>query len=349
MSQRIIQRPLPVWKRRALHAAGFATLALCFLGLIAFAAGEAELKALLGGLPFGPRDYGLAVIPMLGTPLLFYLILVGRLTKRYGSCELVPGALLLRPLWGPEEKGMLFAIAWVEVARVEEREECVRLELRNETFRYVPTTDPTEVELLLQLHREAEGKLAGEPEDPDAVPITKGPRAWIGFAWGLWVLLFGLAFIGCVLKGIGRFAPGLGRGDPELLELLLLLVLPPLFTWFCRVQIPRLTGSEFEVGARQVRFVEGGLIVNGLWIPYASLSFASLDPFLALAWEEERRLIWVGDALGPILSRSRAHSSCPPESSEAPAWAQRREVRGYALATAALGGFVALSWWVFVA
>lgn len=337
----LIANPLPRAKLRVLQVTGFLALAVIVVGFGAFVVNEAEITALISSLPFGPEDAGWAVMPFLSLPVFLYLLLVGRWSQRYGSCELVPGALLLRPLTGPEEKpGNLTPVALSSVTRAEDLDPGLRLEFLSGGFAHVPTQTHEEVKRILDLIEGADAS-----QDP-LFHLQRGCLTWPDLLRFLWYTLFFLPAAGCTLRGVARFAPGLGRGELAP-ELLLLVVLLPLMVWIGRTRVPRWIGTEHRALAPNVQLVAGGLILPATFLPYEGLSAARWGRYLALSAGEDKRLVWAGpelDALWEAL-RERAPESL---SSSPPDWLPADPTRGYALSSLVLGSLLAIQAWVFV-
>ena len=338
----LISRPLPRAKLRVLQATGFLAILLGVGGFVALLANETEVNDAIAALPFGPKDAGAAVLPLLGVPAFLFLLLLNRYSRLYGSCELVPGALLLRPLWGPGERGAVTTLAWSRVARLEERAETVRLELESGVIAHVPTVDPAEVKLLLDLHEEAQGAPA-----PPRFPL-RSPRVALvgGCARTLWLSFFGFLTFALTLLGVARFAPTLATPSPAP-QLLALLVFAPLFTWFCRARIPGMLGIGHDFPASHAELLPSGMFVGQGYVPYAGLRVFPLPDALALELPSgERYMIRVGAALPELLEALLPQVSVL---SERPEWVVTDRARAYARATLFFLVLTALQWLLFVA
>jgi hypothetical protein len=339
----LIARPLPPGKRNLLILSGLVTLVISVGGLLAFMVNEEEVKAALASLPFGPEDAGAGVLPLLGVPVVLLFLLFNRYASRYGSCLLVPGGLEVRPLWGPSERGGMIEVEWMHVARVEEREDTVCLELEGGLQVHVPTDDPGEIRLLFQLHQEA---LAG----PRPVHVKLRPALRVilaGFLRALWLLAFGLLNLGLTFKGIGRFAPTLASESPAYLELVALLIFLPLLTWFMRAKLPRMLGTEHQVTVGDASVVPAGVRLGAHYFEFSGLRVFQERGYLALESASGQRYVaWVGRALPELLAAMEPHLEEP--SGERPEWLVTERAPAYARATLFMTSLVLLQWWLFV-
>ena len=337
----LISRPLPRSKLRVLQITGSLALLLGVGGFVALVLNESEVNAAVAALPFGPEDPGAGILPILGVPAFLFFLLLSRYSRLYGSCELVPGALLLRSLWGPGERGAVTTLAWSRVARVEERAETVRLELHDGVVAHVPTVDPAEVKLLLDLHEEAQGAPA-----PPRFSL-RSPRVAMagGCARSLWLAFFGLLTFVLTLLGVARFAPTLATPSPAP-QLLALLVFAPLFTWFCRARIPGMLGIRNDFPASHAELLPSGMFIGQGYVPYEGLRVFALPDALALELPSgDRYMIRVGAALPELLEALAPHVTLLPEQ---PEWVVTDRARAYLKATLFFVVLTVLQWALFV-
>lgn len=339
----LIARPLPPGKRNLLVIAGVTTLAISLGGLLAFMVNEAEVSAAIAALPFGPEDAGAGVLPLLGVPIVLFFLLFNHYGNLYGSCLLVPGGLRLRPLWGPSERGGVIEVHWIHVARVEELEHTVRLELEGGLRVHVPTTDPEEVRLLLRLHEEA---LLG----PRPVHLKLRPelRAIASSCLHvLWLSIFVLLTFALTAMGVGRYAPSLASDSPAIPQLLGFLVCAPLLSWFVRDKLPRMLGTDAQITLGDATVIPTGLQLGGHYFEFSGLRVYHDRGYLGLEPASgERCVVRVGRGLPELLAALEPYLEEP--AGDPPSWLVTKRGPAYLRATLFMTGLVLLQWWLCV-